>query len=790
MKEQWFKFVIDRPIVVIILSLLLVFIAASGASKLVFKSDYRVFFGDSNPQLLAFEDMQKTYNKSDSVDFVIAPKNGKVFSPDVMQMILEVTHDSWQTPYSTRVNSITNFQHTYAIEDDMVVEDLFTEDDEKTLEKLQQIKKIAVIDPLLVDRLISRQAHVTIITTIVQLPGIEPTSEVPEVVNFMRDLKAKYKARYPDIDIYLSGIVVMNNSFAESAKNDAKSLIPFMFLVIIVFMMMMLKTISGTLATVVVIIASIAGAMGLAGWAGLFLTGPSAATPTMVMTLAVADCVHILSSQFYEMRRGMEKREAILSSLRINFQPIFLTSITTAIGFLSLNFSDAPPFNDLGNMVAAGVMLAFFLSISLFPAMLSLLSFKVSKQSEIKLDYMDKISHFVIKHRVKLLPISSILIIALVVFIPKNELNDDFVQYFDKSMEFRKATDFMQDNIRGLTVIFYSIKTGESSGINKPEFLAVTENFTQWMRAQPETDHVMSITDTIKRLNKNMHGDDKNFYKLPESQELSAQYLLLYEMSLPYGLDLNDQLNVDKSGVRLMVTYKNISSVQLMEMEQRVMHWFAQNGQAYTVEAASPNLMFAHIGQRNIVSMLAGTSTALIVISILLGFALKSARFGLISLIPNLVPAGMAFGLWGIFVGEVGLALSVVSGMTLGIIVDDTVHFLSKYLHGRRDKGLDSIAAVHYAFTSVGRALWITTLVLTMGFIVLAQSSFRLNSDMGLLTAVTICIALLVDFLFLPPLLMLLDKDKSRQEIFPNNIPNNIPNNASNNRLNKKSAGD
>lgn len=782
MKEQWFKFVIDRPVVVIIVCLLLVFIAASGASKLVFKSDYRVFFGDSNPQLLAFDDMQKTYNKSDSVDFVIVPKDGKVFTPDVMQMILEVTHDSWQTPYSTRVNSITNFQHTYAIEDDMVVEDLFTEDDEKTLEKLQQIKKIAIIDPLLVDRLISRQAHVTIISTTVQLPGVDPTSEVPEVVSFMRTLKAKYKTRYPDVDIYLSGIVMMNNSFAESSLKDAKSLIPFMFLVIIALMILLLKTISGTLAMVVIIIASIASAMGLAGWAGLFLTGPSATTPTMVMTLAVADCIHILSSQFYEMRRGTEKREAILNSLRINFQPILLTSVTTAIGFLSLNFSDAPPFNDLGNMVATGVMLAFFLSISLFPALLSLLTFKVSKQPESHIDYMDKISHFVVKHRSKLLPVSSILIIALVVFIPKNELNDDFVQYFDKSMEFRKATDFMQENIRGLTVIFYSIKTGESSGINRPDFLAVTENFTQWMRAQPETDHVLSITDTIKRLNKNMHGDDKNFYKLPETQDLSAQYLLLYEMSLPYGLDLNDQLNVDKSGLRLMVTYKNVTSTQLLEMEQRAINWFAENGQSYTVEAASPNLMFAHIGQRNIVSMLGGTSLALILISMLLGFALKSVRFGLISLIPNLAPAGMAFGLWGIFVGEVGLALSVVTGMTLGIIVDDTVHFLSKYLHGRRDKGLDSTAAVHYAFTSVGRALWITTLLLTVGFMVLAQSNFRLNSDMGLLTAVTICIALLVDFLFLPPLLMLLDKDKAKQ--------NNTPENISNNLLNEKSTGD
>jgi len=760
MSEKWFKLVINQPVLVIFFSLIFIIAAGYGASKLVFKSDYRVFFGEQNSQLIAFDEMQKTYNKSDTIDFVIAPRNGQIFSPQVMQMVLDITHESWQIPYSTRVNSITNFQHTYAIDDDMIVADLLAEDDDNNLKKLQQIKQIAISDPQLSGRLISKQAHVTIISTTVQLPGIDPTSEVPEVVRFVREIKAKYQTKYPEVDIYLSGIVMMNNSFAESSMRDSKTLVPLMFLAIVIVMFILLKTISGIFATVIIILGSIISIMGLAGWSGLFLTGPSAVTPTMVMTLAVADCIHILSSQFYEMRHGMEKREAILTSLRINLQPIFLTSITTAIGFLSLNFSDAPPFRDLGNMVAGGVMIAFFLSISLFPAILSLLPVRVQQRDHSKQDYMDKISHFVVRHRIKLLPISSLVIFSLIIFIPANELNDNFVEYFDPVLDFRQSTDFMQDNLRGLTVIFYSIKSGETSGINQPEFLAVTEKFANWIRRQKETDHVLSMTDTLKRLNKNMHGDNENFYTLPQNRALSAQYLLLYEMSLPYGLDLNNQLNVDKSSLRLMVTFKNITSVQLLDIEQRSTAWFAENSPGYSVDIASPSLMFAHIGQRNIISMLTGTTIALILISALLGFALKSFRFGLISLIPNLVPAGIAFGLWGIFVGQVGLAHSVVAGMTLGIIVDDTVHFLSKYLHARRDKQLNTTQAVYYAFSSVGRALWITTFVLTTGFMILAQSSFRINADMGLLTAVTITIALIVDFLFLPPLLMLLDKDK------------------------------
>jgi len=464
---------------------------------------------------------------------------------------------------------------------------------------------------------------------------------------------------------------------------------------------------------------------------------------------------------FYEMRQGADKRTAIARSIKINLQPIFLTSVTTAIGFLSMNFSDSPPFRDLGNLVAIGVMLAFVFSITIFPALLTVLPVRVKVRPENKKDIMAKLADFVIAKRKALLPITSVLILASVMFIPNNELNDDFVKYFDESVPYRAATDFMQDNLSGMMVVEISVKTGTPSGINNPEYLNTVSDFSDWLRARAETDHVNTITDTLKRLNKNMHGDDPSWYRLPESQEMSAQYLLLYEMSLPYGLDLNNQLDVDKSSSRIVLTLKNMTSNELINVEHDMIEWFAKHAPQYDVDFASPSLMFAHIGQRNITSMLIGTTLALILISILLGFALKSWRFGLISLLPNLAPAAIGFGIWGLYSGQVGLGLSVVIGMTLGIVVDDTVHFLSKYLHARRDKNANTKEAVHYAFDNVGRALWVTTFVLVAGFTVLAQSTFKMNADMGFLTALTIFVALVVDFLFLPPLLMLLDKRKN-----------------------------
>ncbi|NQZ11009.1 MAG: MMPL family transporter [Algicola sp.] len=763
MNEKFFGFIHKHPVWTILFSLLLAFAAAGGAQKLSFKSDYRIFFSEDDPQLVAYESMQKIYNKSDNVSFIVVPENGDVFTAKHLAALKELTKQSWQVPYSTRVDSLTNFQHTYAEEDDMIVGDLVSQPQGLGAADLARIKQIALNEPLLLNKTISQKGHVSVVNVAVNLPGIDPGAEIPEVAAFVRNIKDEFLAKNPGTQVYLSGMVMMNNAFAEAAMDDGATLIPMMFLTVVVIMGLLLRTISGTVATVIIILLSIGASMGLAGWLGFFLTGPSASAPTIILTLAVADCIHILSSMFYEMRHGASKRDAIASSLKLNLQPIFLTSLTTAMGFLSMNFSEMPPYRDLGNIVAMGCGFAFIFSVTLFPALLSVLPIKVAPRKAGQNDKMAVMADFVIKRRKLLLPLVSVAVICSTLFIPQNEINDDFVKYFDERVPFRTSTDFMQKNLSGMTLLEMSVKSGTANGINDPAYLKTVSDMADWLRLQPEVDHVNTLTDTLKRLNKNMHGDDSSWYKLPQTREMAAQYLLLYEMSLPYGLDLNDQLNVDKSSTKLVVTFKNLTSNELIAVGDRIDDWFAQNGANYALDLASPSLMFAHIGQRSIVSMLTSTLVALLFISVLLGFALKSWRFGLISLLPNLLPAAVAFGVWGVVDGQFGGSAAVVFGMTLGIVVDDTVHFLSKYLHARRNRNADAKAAVHYAFGNVGSALWITTLVLVAGFTVLAQSSFKLNADMGLLTAITIFIALVIDFLLLPPVLMALDKKDMKQ---------------------------
>lgn len=747
---------------VLVASVLLCLLAASGSQFIKFKTDYRVFFGDDNPQLQAFEAIQNTYTKTDNVLFVLAPKNGDVFTRETLAVVAELTEKSWQIPFSLRVDSITNYQHTEAEEDDLLVGDLVSDAGSLEPEDLERIRRIALNEPLLVHRIISETGHVTGVNVTVQLPDpeLETGEEVPEVTAYARRLVEEIRETHPEIDVYLTGMVIMNNAFPEVSISDQKTLVPMMFGVVLLTLIILLRSITATVATFLVIALSIAAAMGLAGWLGIALTPPSASSPTIILTLAVADCVHVLVTFLHSMRDGKDKRAAIVESLRINMFPIFLTTATTVIGFMSMHFSEVPPFGDLANIVAMGITIAFLLSVSLLPALMLVLPVRVKQEKTRHALFMDRFADMVVQRRRPLFWGMGLIVLGLVSFLPNNELNDEFVKYFDERVDFRTATDFTSENLTGIYTIDYSLGSGESNGINDPEYLKSVERFANWYREQPGVLHVNTLTDIMTRLNKNMHGDDESWYRLPEGRELSAQYLLLYEMSLPYGLDLNNQIDVSKSATRMGITLESLSSNELLEIEASAQQWLEENAPQIRADGASPSIMFAYIGQRNIISMITGTSVALVIISLILVFALRSAKIGLISLIPNLVPAGMAFGLWGLLVGQVGLGLSIVMGMTLGIVVDDTVHFLSKYLRARREQGLTSEESVRYAFSTVGTALFVTSFVLVAGFMILAQSTFKLNSDMGLLTAVTIVFALAADFLLLPPLLMMFDKGK------------------------------
>lgn len=736
---------------VIFLCVVITLMVASGARFLKPASDYRVFFRADNSQLLAYEALRTHYTNSDNILLAITPADKNIFSKSYLDVIADITEKAWKLPYVVRVDSLTNYQYSHATDDTLIVEDLYIPE-ETSLKHISELRNIAMQQPALVNKLLTDKADISGINISILLPGKNPMVETPKIVNAVRSLAAQLEQEHPGLKTSLTGVIMLNNAFAEASLLDMSTLIPGVFLIVLVLVGYLLRSGAAVVATMIVIFFSILTAMGAAGWMHFPMTPPMAVAPIIIMTLAVAHCVHLLLPAMKFMREGTDKNSAILESMRLNVMPIMLTSVTTGMGFLALNSTEVLPFHHLGNSAALGVMVAFVLSVVLLPALIAVLPLKVKAPARPESNRMANFSKWVINNNKILLVIMLILGVSSTAMITKNVIDENLIEYFDTSIPFRTDSDYIAQHLTGAGFIDYSLVT-QANGVQQPDFLKKVEAFSQWLKQQPEVLSVNTIADTMKRLNKNMHNDDPSAYHLPQQANLAAQYFLLYESSLPYGLDINNQVNIDKSATRVSAAVKNMSAKACIDLDRRAMHWMQSYTPELAVMGSSPTMMFAHISMNNASSMLISTSLALAGISLVLIFALRSFSVGLLSLVPNLLPIGAAFGLWGLFNGEVGLGLSLVAATTLGIIVDDTVHFLHKY-QSAKQSGKTSEQAVHHAFTCVGPALLLTSSVLIAGFLVLSFSVFKLNSDMGVLTAVTLGLALVFDFLLLPALLL------------------------------------
>ena len=828
--KDYGELIVKRKWLALLVGLLFTILLLIGASGLSMNPDNRIFFSKDNPQLLALETLENTYSRDDNVYLVLAPKDKKVFSPNSLAAVREMTERLWQTPFSSRVDSISNFQWTRSDGDDVVISDL-VEEGEITREISDNAKVVALDEPLIRNLLVDTDGLVTAINVNIIMPAdpIASGGATIEIMKFIRDEQARFATKWPDIDLYVSGGVPLTLAFTEVSMSDIGTLLPLTLLVIFIIAGISLRAFTAALFTALIAVLSTVGMLGASGYMGVIINAVTSNAPLMLLILSIAHCVHIISTQKQQLRAGISKNDSIVESLRVNLLPVFITSATTSVGFLSMHFSDSPPFRELGYMLAVGNLIAFInaslvlpsflaiastndwrnffkiigslilligltslilslnslfpgkvplpsivllsLPLSLIPIVIGLGSIKLSNKFKerqfIKKEYisekvMEKLGNYVVKKQRFLLSISSVIIVGLLIGISQIKLDDTWTTYFDEQFDIRSHSDFLEDNLTGLNAIEYSVPAGEEGGINNPKYLVNLDKFADWYRDQEGVNHVSVVSDTIKRLNKAMNNDQEAFYKIPESQELAAQYLLLYELSVPFGLDLNSSINVSKSATRMTVSVQHASSAHLRNLDEKAQVWLADNIPEFKTVGSGLSVIFAHLSERNINSMLFGSFMALVIISLILIIALRSLPIGLLSLIPNIFPAAMAFGLWGYLVGEVGIAIAVVGAMTLGIVVDDTVHFLSKYLRGRKELNKSPEDATRYAFTSVGFALVVTSLALLGGFLILANSGFRVNSDLAQLSMITIAFALIADFLFLPPLLMKLENLKNK----------------------------
>ena len=744
---------------VILATLIAIAGASVGISRLEFSANYRIFFDDNNPQLLKLEALERTYGKNENIAFLIVPDDGNATSQSALAAAVWLTEVAWRTPFSRRVDSLANFQHTTAEGDDLYVRNLVDPQELSRAEIRSQITAIALSDPRTAGSILGVNGDVSVVSVTVELPEDDLLNAVAEVAEFARTTATAAEERFPGIDLRVVGTVMVNQTFVEASIDSQKIFLPASLLLMALILGLLTRGWAGVAATGMVIVFSILASVGVAGWVGLPFSPPLSPAPTIVLMIVVANCVHVLVGLQHCLQSGCPKHDAIVESISLNLHPIFLASLTTALGFLSMNFSEVPPYRHLGILVTFGIVASFTLSVTFLPSVLSLLPLRASTGRRTGGVTMNLLADFVLRNKTAVFWGWLMFILAMILAVPRNELNDVLVHFFDDSVEFRQDTDFMDEHLSGNTVLEYSLLATEEGGVIDPAFLAEVSNFANWYRAQPPVRHVSVITDTFRQLNKSLHGDDPAAYHLPDSQELAAQYLLLYELSLPQGLDLNHQIDNSRSATRVTVSAETLGSKELLELNAQAEAWLTENApHVAEVNSTGPASLFAYIGQRNIRAMIIGTMVVLLAISIILLLAMRSLRLGMISIVPNLIPAVLGFGIWGLAVGQVGLSLSVVVAMTVGIVVDDTVHFLSKYRRARNEYGRNPEDAVRYAIETAGRAMFTTTIVLVVGFLIFAFSPFIPTAQVGILTAIIIAIALLADLSLLPVLLTALDR--------------------------------
>lgn len=741
------------------ITLALIGILGSQLLHMAFNGNIKVMFDANDAHYQQLQLLEEEYAESNYLVMLYAPADHDVYSQQSLTSLKTLTDRLWQLPYVMRVDALSEQTQLGVDEDTLSITPLVNYANGKPTTASEQIEQYLQQHPQVKARLLADYGDMYLITASIQLTG----DHLPAVLSLneaARTLQAETLAANPGAALYLNGDIVLEDAMLQVTMDDIIRVNPIVFVAIFLLLGLFLRSWVAIAAASAVAGASTALATGLHVMLGFEMNPITMMAPAVVLVIAVADSIHVLTHYVLQRRAGAAVEQALSESLRHNLSPIFWTSVTTAVGFLGMNFGDSPPFRAMGNMAAIGVLCALITTFTILPSVVMLFPGEQPRAPMNLARHMRTLSRWVISMPRQLLFSILLIAVSLCLFIPRMELNDNINEYFDESLPIYESIQVATGQTSGAQFIVYSLDAGEPDGVNQTDFLTQVESFSDWLAAQPEVRGVHSYLDLVKQINQTMHADDPDYYRIPDDDALISQYLLLYEMTLPAGMDLTQDLNIDRSALKLTVNVRDGDNQSMMALEQRIDRWLATNQPELRSQGSSQLLMFAHMGHKIMLSMIAGSAFTLVFITLFMIAALRSLRFGLLSLIPNVFPALVVYGLWAILVGHVNHAAAMTFSICLGLVVDDTIHFMSRYLHFRRE-GVAANSAIEQTFASAGTAIVITSLTLICGVILLSLSHFTVNDTMSLMLAGIISAALLFDLLFLPSLLLWVDRFSS-----------------------------
>ena len=760
-KKDFAKLLIKYRYLSIGLVIIVVCLLATGLTKLTFNPDLETYFPEGHPAVIRYNEIDDMFIPTDNLIIAVHSNEGTLFNGDSLKVIEELTRKSWTIPYSVRVDSLTNYSYVKSVNDDLIVEPFIEEAEKKSIEFFEKRENLVAGEDIIYKSLISEDKKTSVVSIIVDPPGPNKEDQNSELINYILGFIEPIKESNENLDIRLLGNPYLDYISPRIVKAEMPVVMPLMLLLIFLIVFLMIRSYVAVLATFVVILMSLIATFGSIGILGSPLNQMVTTIPILIITLALADCIHLFSIYFQNRVKGISSKESMEKSLEMNIQPLFLTTISTCIGFLCLNFIEVAPLRDFGNAVAIGIGFAFIFTIFFIAPIVSFFEVKTASKVTKQTRFSTSVGSFILKNGNKLIFSITSISFLILLCIPMNELDENPTQMYAEGFTSFSSDTLWLDEKLSVTFPVNFLATNEEGQVSDPDFLKILDKFSVWLEEREQVNHVTSLANNMKNLNKSMHGDDPEWKKIPENADLSAQYLFFYEMSLPMGLDLNSSISQDRKSTKISATLKDMSANEFKEFNNEVLGYLQQNNLENMIsEPSSFRVIFTYMVEAIVNSLLYGLFIGILLITLIIGLFFRSYLLPALSIFPNILPIGMGFGLWGLFVGDVGFMVAVGMGSTLGVIVDFTVHFLSKYELARKEFKKSVEESVIYSFETVGFALIIMTVVLALGFSVLNLVTFIPIQDFAKFSVICFIGGLIINFLFLPNLLIKFDKRK------------------------------
>lgn len=780
-------FIHDNPLKVLLVLAVLLAFPISQAPNIKMDTSTEGFMHDDDPVLLTYNSFREQFGRDERI--VLAIKSDNIFSLEFLTKLKNLHKEIESTvPYLDEVTSLYNVRNTRGEGDKLITDDLL-EPFPTTQTQINDIKKRAMASHFYKDLLLSQDGKMT--TVIIETDayshvgnqefsvedefseGFEDEAtqnsvhnktfltdeENHELLDALHKITDKYKAE--DLEIYTAGSPAVNNALKAQMRVDMQKFMRITFLIILVFLFLVFRRVSAVFYPLLVIIFSLLTTVGAMAWAGVAFKLPTQVLPSLLLTVSVGATVHILSVFFDRFNSSGNKKEALSYTMGHSGLAIAMTSVTTAIGVGSFLGSEVAPISDLGMFASLGVMVSLLLTLTLLPALLSITKLKPKEKSKAgKIDLlMKKMASIPVKHTKLVLSASFIIVVIALMAATGVKLSHYPLKWFQPDNVNRVATEVIDKQMNGSVTIEVVVDTGTENGWIDPVRLAKLEAFEnkieKYEDAYAHVGKVVSLATIVKETNRALHENKEEFYSIPKDKKLVSQELLLFENS--GSDDLEDVVDSQFSKIKISIKVPWIDAIKTTAILDYVRKEAKETFEGDTVEVTGMIPLLSNTFSHAINSSLVSYAIAGVLITFMMMLILDSPRLGLISMIPNLVP--IILGLLIMYLGDMPLDIFtlLVGSIAIGLAVDDTIHFMHNFKRYYLESG-DSAKAIEQTFFTTGKAMMITTIVLSLGFFTYLAANMISVQNFGFLTASVIIFALLTDLLLAPALMVVVAK--------------------------------